>query len=243
MVERYVDDGHPVGSRHARQPARMSTGAPPRCAPSSPALEEPGLPDPSPHTSAGRVPTDTGYRFYVERCWPRGAPPAPRRAHLSALAACGARSTRRFARPPPPCRRSPTWSPLVYRATASHRRRSTGSRSFGSSPRVAMVVVIASNGGRDQTGLHLRRAVDPGLVEWAASYLNERLAALGLGARMAADRARDPELGPTETGVPRRDRAALHRPRRSPPRTPSTSTAPRGCSRGPRRRPARMPTT
>jgi heat-inducible transcriptional repressor len=42
--------------------------------------------------------------------------------------------------------------------------------------------------------------VDTGLVEWAASYLNERLAGLGLGARMAADRLRDPELGPTETG-------------------------------------------
>jgi heat-inducible transcriptional repressor len=42
--------------------------------------------------------------------------------------------------------------------------------------------------------------VDPGLVEWAASYLNERLSGLGLGARMVASRLRDPDLGPTELG-------------------------------------------
>ena len=62
-------------------------------------------------------------------------------------------------------------------------------------PRVVMVVVIASNGGVDEARLHLRAPVDPGLVEWASSYLNERLPGLGLGARMIADRLADPELG------------------------------------------------
>ena len=62
-----------------------------------------------------------------------------------------------------------------------------------------MVVVIASNGGVTKRVFTFDAEVDPGLVEWAASYLNERLAGLGLGARMAADRVRDPELGPKET--------------------------------------------
>jgi heat-inducible transcriptional repressor len=67
-------------------------------------------------------------------------------------------------------------------------------------PKVVMVVVIASNGGVTKRVFTFEDEVDPGLVEWAASYLNERLAGLGLGARMAADRLRDPELGPAETG-------------------------------------------
>jgi heat-inducible transcriptional repressor len=45
--------------------------------------------------------------------------------------------------------------------------------------------------------------VDPGLVEWAASYLNERIGGMGLGARMIADRLTDPELGETERGFVR----------------------------------------
>ena len=67
-------------------------------------------------------------------------------------------------------------------------------------PRVVMVVVIASNGGVTKRAFTFEQEVDPGLVEWAASYLNERLAGLGLGARMAVDRLRDPELGGQEQG-------------------------------------------
>ena len=65
-------------------------------------------------------------------------------------------------------------------------------------PRVVMVVVIASNGGVTKRVFTFDEEVDPGLVEWAGSYLNERLAGLGLGARMAADRLADPELGEQE---------------------------------------------
>jgi heat-inducible transcriptional repressor len=67
-------------------------------------------------------------------------------------------------------------------------------------PRVVMVVVIASNGGVTKRVFTFEAEVDPGLVEWAGEYLNERLAGLGLGARMAAGRLRDEELGPTELG-------------------------------------------
>jgi heat-inducible transcriptional repressor len=41
-------------------------------------------------------------------------------------------------------------------------------------------------------------SLDPGLIEWASSYLNERLAGLALGARMITDRLSDPGLGPAE---------------------------------------------
>ena len=110
-------------------------------------------------------------------------------------------------------------------------------------PKVVMVVVIASNGGVTKRVFTFDAEVDPGLVEWAASYLNERLAGLGLGARMAADRLRDPELGPTGDGVPRRDLERLHRPRGvgrgHPLRGRDRAAALRGAPRRPaaRRRP------
>jgi heat-inducible transcriptional repressor len=40
--------------------------------------------------------------------------------------------------------------------------------------------------------------VDPGLVSWAGSYLNERLTGIGVGARMLAGRLADPDLGRAE---------------------------------------------
>jgi heat-inducible transcriptional repressor len=65
-------------------------------------------------------------------------------------------------------------------------------------PRVVMVVVIASNGAVTKRVFTFETALDPGLVEWASSYLNERLAGLGLGARMIRDRLADPELSEAE---------------------------------------------
>ena len=63
-----------------------------------------------------------------------------------------------------------------------------------------MVVVIASNGAVTKRVFNFAAAVDPGLVEWASSFLNERLVGLALGARMTGDRLDDPELGPAERG-------------------------------------------
>lgn len=64
LIERYIRDGHPVGSRTLARDAGLDL---------SPAtirnvmadLEEVGLVR-SPHTSAGRIPTNSGYRFFVD---------------------------------------------------------------------------------------------------------------------------------------------------------------------------------
>ena len=65
-------------------------------------------------------------------------------------------------------------------------------------PNVAMVVVIASNGAVAKRVFNFERRLDPGLLEWASSYLNERLTGLALGARMTGDRLTDPELSASE---------------------------------------------
>ena len=65
-------------------------------------------------------------------------------------------------------------------------------------PTRVMVVAIASSGAVAKRVFDFDGPVDPGLVEWASSYLNESLAGMGVGARMIADRLADPELGPVE---------------------------------------------
>ena len=79
LVERYIADGHPVGSRTlSRAPGLELSPATIRNVMAD--LEELGL-IVSPHTSAGRVPTARGYRLFVDtmltaRHADLGAPPA-----------------------------------------------------------------------------------------------------------------------------------------------------------------------
>ena len=65
-------------------------------------------------------------------------------------------------------------------------------------PARVMVVAIASSGAVGKRVFDFESSVDPGLVEWASSYLNESLAGMGIGARMIGDRLADPSLTQAE---------------------------------------------
>jgi heat-inducible transcriptional repressor len=197
LVERYVDDGRPVGSRAlANGPDVDWSASTVRAELAS--LEDEGFLT-HPHTSAGRVPTDSGYRFYVEQLLARQARlPQPATDELGLS---------RMRREVDLAIRETTTTlsqitDLVALVTAPPLHTATIHRIevLRLQPRVVMVVVIASNGGVTKRVFTFDREVDSGLVEWAASYLNERLAGLGLGARMAADRLRDDKLGEVELG-------------------------------------------
>jgi len=197
VVERYVDDGRPVGSRALATRSDIDWSSSTVRAELA-SLEEEGYLT-HPHTSAGRVPTDTGYRFYVERLL----------AHQDRLPqpASDELGISRMRREVDVAIRDTTAklsqiTDLVALVTAPPLHTATIHRIevLRLQPKVVMVMVIASNGGVTKRVFTFEEEVDPGLVEWAASYLNEQLTGLGIGARMAADRLRDPELGPTETG-------------------------------------------
>jgi heat-inducible transcriptional repressor len=197
VVERHVDDGRPVGSRAlANRPDIGWSASTVRAELAS--LEEEGFLT-HPHTSAGRVPTDAGYRFYVEQLLARQDRLPLRPSDELGLS--------RMRREVDVAIRETTSTlsqitDLVALVTAPPLHTATIHRIevLRLQPRVVMVVVIASNGGVTKRAFTFEEEVDPGLVEWAASYLNERLAGLGLGARMAADRLRDEGLGPQEIG-------------------------------------------
>ena len=65
-------------------------------------------------------------------------------------------------------------------------------------PQVAMVVVITSTGGVTKRVISYEDPVDPGLVAWAASYLNEALGGMDVGSRMLLSKLSEPGLSATE---------------------------------------------
>src|SRR3954449_13427750 len=77
IVEHYVDSAQPVGSQTVTQTAGLGVSAATVRNEMS-VLERDGYIT-QPHTSAGRVPTDRGYRYYVDRLAGASQLPAPER--------------------------------------------------------------------------------------------------------------------------------------------------------------------
>ena len=196
VAEEYLRTGKPVGSK-AIADRRDVTWSSSTVRNEFAALEREGYLT-HPHTSAGRIPTDRGYRFYADSLIAAG--PAPtgdagrteldltrmRREVEDAMRETTSTLSRvtdllAVATAPPP------GSARIHRIEVLQLQ-----------PTVAMIVVIASNGAVAKRVFNFDRRLDPGLLEWAGSYLNERLTGLALGARMAADRLSDPSLSASE---------------------------------------------
>jgi heat-inducible transcriptional repressor len=196
VVDSYLESGKPVGSAAIAEMDEIAW-SPSTVRAELAALERAGFLT-HPHTSAGRMPTDAGYRFYADALLAAGAKlrasaeggfdlSQMRREVEEALrettsALSQANDLLAVATAPPPS------SARIHRVEVLQLQ-----------PRVAMVVLIASNGAVTKRVFNFERRLDPGLVEWASSFLNERLSGLALGARMISDRLSDPELGPAES--------------------------------------------
>ena len=167
-------------------------------------LEEHGLLA-HPHVSAGRVPTDAGQRYVVDRMLASGDGLRPVRLERPRLGlSLMRREVEEAVRATTETLSQVTNLLAVVSApaldTASIRRVEV----LALQPQVVVVVIITSTGGVSKTTIAFERAVDPGLVVWAEEYLNERLLGTGLGARMLQQRLIDPALSATEIGFMQR---------------------------------------
>jgi heat-inducible transcriptional repressor len=143
-------------------------------------LEELGLLQ-HPHTSAGRVPTDRGYRRYVDDLLQDGQLPArPPELNLTIMR----REIDEAMRATTEQLSQVTNMLAIVSAPPIHTTTIKHVEVLLLQPQVAMVVVITSTGGVSKRVITYDRPVDPGLLHWAGSYLNEELAGMGLGARM-----------------------------------------------------------
>jgi heat-inducible transcriptional repressor len=197
VVDAYLASAKPVGSKEVAEKPDVEWG-PSTVRAELAALEAAGYLN-HPHTSAGRVPTDSGYRCYVDLLLASGAPAPDAGVELELS---------RLRREVDEAMRETTAAlaqvtDLVALATAPpesiaatiHRVEVLRLRANR-----VMVVAIASSGAVAKKVFDFKTPVDPGLVEWASSYLNESLAGMSVGARMIVDRLADPELGPAESG-------------------------------------------
>jgi heat-inducible transcriptional repressor len=194
VVDDYLRTGQPVASRS------IAAGPDLDCGPSTvrnelAVLEEYGLLS-HPHVSAGRVPTDAGQRYLVDRLLsPEHALPVPsRRLELSLIR----REVDEAMRATTETLSQMTNLLAVVSAPSMNTATVRHIEVLALQPQVVLVVIITSAGNVSKMFATFERAVDPGLVAWAAEYLNERLVGLGLGARMLQQRLVEPSLSPTE---------------------------------------------
>ena len=189
LVQEYLDGGAPVGSK------ALSTEfewGPSTIRHELANLEELGLLA-HPHTSAGRVPTEAGYRYFVDRLLPdTPSGPALSQSRVRHELDEAMRVTSEALSHVTNLLAIVT-APPIETSTIRH------VEVLALQPQVLMVVVITSTGGVTKRMFTFQRPVDTGLADWAVSYLNERLVGLGLGARMLHQRLHDPELSATET--------------------------------------------
>jgi heat-inducible transcriptional repressor len=195
VVDAHLASGKPVPSKELAELPEIDWGASTVRAELA-ALEAAGYLT-HPHTSAGRVPTEAGYRLHVDALMKAGGPPAGAEVDLELSRLRreidGAMRETTAALAQVTDLMAVAMAPPETLAATIHRVEVLSLR-----PDRVMVVAIATNGAVAKRVFDFLGPVDPGLVEWASSYLNESLAGLGLGARMIAGRLADPELSPVE---------------------------------------------
>ena len=194
-VEGYLETGLPVGSRAISERGDVEWGAS-TVRSELQALEREGYLT-HPHTSAGRIPTDAGYRRYADALLAGEA--GARSSGVPAIELSRVRSEVEEA-----LRETTTAlaqaNDLLALVTAPPVSTATVHRIeiLMLQPRVVAVVAIASNGELFKRVFTFDEAVDAGLVDWASSFLQERLAGTALGSRSLRSRLAEEELGPTE---------------------------------------------
>ena len=188
VVEEYLEAGAPVGSK------ALSAGVvwgPSTIRNELASLEELGLLA-HPYTSAGRIPTQAGYRYFVDRLLPEDDP-RPRlslslvRRELDEAMRVTTETLSQVTN-----LLAIVTAPPIETSTIRH------VEVLALQPQVLMVVVITSTGGVSKRLFTFADPIDPGLADWAASYFNERFVGLGLGARMLHQRLHDPSLSARE---------------------------------------------
>ncbi|HEX5800170.1 MAG TPA: heat-inducible transcriptional repressor HrcA [Gaiellaceae bacterium] len=193
LVEEHIATGEPVGSKSlAERPGLNVSASTVRSELAE--LESLGLLT-HPHTSAGRVPTESGYRFYagevLERLEPRPQPfPLDLSQMRSELETALQSTTEMLSQVTHLL--ALVSAPGIETATVRH------VEVLVLQPSLVMVVTITSTGGVAKKLFAFDRPVDAGLAAWANEYLNERLVGVQLGTHLLRRRIGEEGLSARE---------------------------------------------
>lgn len=193
VIEEHVATGQPVGSKVLVERAGLQVSSS-TVRGELAELELLGLLT-HPHTSAGRTPTESGYRIYAEELVEavEGRPDAlgvdlrtmrdEIEGALRTTTEMLSQATRLLAL---------VSAPSLETASIRH------IEVLALQPTSLMVVVITSTGGVTKRHFRLDEPVDPGLVAWASAYLEDELVGSRLGSSSVRRRLEAPELAPRE---------------------------------------------
>ncbi|MET0270404.1 MAG: heat-inducible transcriptional repressor HrcA [Sphingomonas sp.] len=186
VVENYLGSGHPVGSQTiARLPGLNLSSASIRNVMQD--LEERGLLA-SPHTSAGRLPTESGLRLFVDAMMQSSAPSPQERAAIEARARVGGSIEEALAATSAALSGLSACAGIVLVPP-----REPVLRQFAFVPLSqgqALAVLVGGDGTVENRVVDLPRGLSGSALTEAANYITERLAGLTLReaeARMRAE--------------------------------------------------------
>ncbi|MGE3244934.1 MAG: heat-inducible transcriptional repressor HrcA [Beijerinckiaceae bacterium] len=174
IVDSYLTTGEPVGSRHLSRVLPM-TLSPASVRNVMQDLEEVGLIY-APHTSAGRLPTELGLRFFVDAMLELGDVSAEDRSQIEAQVKAASRGQ--------------TFENVLTEATSLLSDLTRGACVVVTSkdnarlkqiefvrldPERALAILVAEDGGVENRLLHIPRDVPPSALVEAANFLNARI--------------------------------------------------------------------
>jgi heat-inducible transcriptional repressor len=193
VIEEHIATGEPVGSKSLAERSGLNVSAS-TVRSELAELESLGLLT-HPHTSAGRVPTESGYRLYagevLERLEPRPQPfPLDLSQMRSELEAALQSTTEMLSQVTHLL--ALVSAPGIETATVRH------VEVLVLQPTLVMVVTITSTGGVAKKLFAFDEPVDAGLAASANEYLNERLAGVQLGTHLLRRRIGDEGLSARE---------------------------------------------
>lgn len=199
VIERYVASGRPVGSKCLFQDGDFGLASSTLRSEMA-RLENMGYLD-HPHTSAGRIPTDKGYRFYVDYTVRRrngGSVPQPQVAPEAEAGRLEGELEDALKRAAGLLARSTGFLALVS-APSQDSTAIKHVEVLQLHPDLVMLMVITASGGVAKKLIVFGQAVDEGLVDWSRSFLNDALCGLDLGSRRLMSRLEQPDLSPAES--------------------------------------------
>ena len=193
VIEEYVATGQPVGSRALVERSGLAVSSS-TVRGELAELEALGLLT-HPHTSAGRTPTESGYRVYAEELV-HGLEGRPDElgVDLRSMRDEIEQALRMTTEMLSDATRLLALVSAPSLETASIRHIEV----LTLQPTAVMVVVITSTGGVTKRVFRLAEPVDPGLIAWAGEYLLDQLVGERLGSRTVRRRLESPELSQRE---------------------------------------------
>jgi heat-inducible transcriptional repressor len=192
VVEEYIQTAQPVGSAAVSQIPGMSV-SPATVRNEMGALERDGYLA-QPHTSAGRIPTDKGYRFFVDTLAPRGRLDAGQSQQVRTFFAAAHGELERMLSDTSRFLAGLTdYAAVVVREAEDPARiRSVQLVSLG--PRVVLVVLVLASGAIDKWALELPEEPSPVHLAAATAHLSTHLVGGTIARHLTVPRTEDPAV-------------------------------------------------